>query len=211
MVHHMNDPGNIIDSTVNYLNATNTGTTAASGMIGGCRFFDSMSDQYNFGTNTLLNPGMNSWTISLWTKISDMTTSYMLVKFQNGTKEYDLNMYGNNFFRVGDGTKTRTRYWTTQWRNGAWHLLNVVINRNTNKMDVYLDGALNSDNSVTTGNITGLGSITNTAPLFLRGGNNGNIDELRVETTVRDINWIKTCYNNQANPSGFYSIGIEES
>jgi uncharacterized repeat protein (TIGR02543 family) len=212
MVHHMNDPGNIIDSTLNHLNGTNYGTIADIGQIGGCRYFDNLSDEYYFGTNTLLNPGMSSWTISLWIKISDTSNSYIIKKFANQYSEFDLNRYNNNnFFRTGDGTQTRTRYWTTDWRNSAWHLLNIVINRNTNKMDVYLDGALNSNNGMTTGNITGLGSISNTAPLYLLGGSNGRIDELRVETTVCDINWIKTCYNNQLNPSGFYQLSNEES
>jgi hypothetical protein len=46
MVHHMNATGNIFDSTVNGHNATNFGTTADTGMIGGCRYFDNTNDRY---------------------------------------------------------------------------------------------------------------------------------------------------------------------
>ncbi|MBE3136324.1 MAG: VCBS repeat-containing protein, partial [Thermoplasmata archaeon] len=41
-------------------------------------------------------------------------------------------------------------------------------------------------------------------------GSNGRVDELRFETVVRDGSWLRTCYNNQNNPSGFYSLGNEE-
>ncbi len=140
MVQHMNNAGNIIDSTVNHLNGTNSGTTADTGKIDGCRYFDSTSDRYDFGTNAALNPGMNSRTISFWTKVSDAGTSITLIKYAN-SNEFDLNMYNNNaFFRVYDGTNEAYRYWGTQWRDGAWHLLTMVINRNTNQLDVYLDG-----------------------------------------------------------------------
>jgi hypothetical protein len=204
----MNDTNDIYDSTSNNHDGTNYGTTTETGQIGGCRYFDSTSDQYNFGNNAELNPETNSWTISAWTKITDMNNSFMLIKY--ASKEYDLFMYNNKaFFRVYDGTHLAYRYWDTQWRDGNWHLLTIVINRNTNKIDLYLDG--NLDNGIGTGDLTQVESITNTANLFLRCGNDGKIDELRIETTARDNNWIKTSYNNQQNPSNFHIIGNEET
>ena len=34
-----------------------------------------------------------------------------------------------------------------------------------------------------------------------------NLDELRVSKSVRSADWIATEYNNQSNPSNFYSVG----
>jgi hypothetical protein len=35
----------------------------------------------------------------------------------------------------------------------------------------------------------------------------GTLDEVRVSETVRSADWIQTEYNNQSNPSSFYSVG----
>ena len=38
----------------------------------------------------------------------------------------------------------------------------------------------------------------------------GKIDEVRISATVRTGEWIKTCYNNQNEPSTFYTVGLQE-
>jgi hypothetical protein len=38
----------------------------------------------------------------------------------------------------------------------------------------------------------------------------GLIDEVRVSNIPRSANWIRTCYYNQYDPSGFYTVGEEE-
>ena len=50
-------------------------------------------------------------------------------------------------------------------------------------------------------------------PLNPSGNNgyfNGTLDEVHVSTIARNSNWISTEYNNQANPSNFYSVRSEE-
>ena len=39
---------------------------------------------------------------------------------------------------------------------------------------------------------------------------NGLIDEVRISNTARSPSWILTEYNNQNNPSTFYTIGSEQ-
>jgi hypothetical protein len=209
MVHHMNETGNIIDSTSHALNAVNHGTTTElNGKIDGCRYFDSNNDYYDFGAPVALNPGTSSWTISFWTKTAFVNKEDILKKWSSNAGFY-LHLYGNgaggyNYFQVGDGTKTTARYWDTDWTGGNWHYLTIVINRNTNKLDVYLDGTLH--NGPGAGNIAGFGSITTTSKLYLYGGTNGRHDELSISTTVRNDSWIKTCFNNQNDPSTFLSL-----
>jgi len=207
MVHHMNDAGNISDSTANGHDGTNNGTTADIGQIDGCRYFDNTSDQYDFGNNTALNPGMDSWTISLWTKMVHVNNVNMLSKYASSSGFF-LSMYDTNYLFVGDGTQITFRYWDIAWSDGQWHLITMVINRNTNLVDLYIDGVLH--NGWGGGNITGFGSITTSANLLLYGGTDGRWDEFRVETTVRDSSWLWTCYNNQFDPSLFLTVGSEE-
>ena len=212
MVHHMNETGNIIDSTSHTLNAVNYGTTTElNGKIDGCRYFDSTSDYYDFGAPVALNPGMSSWTISLWTKISFVNNVNILQKWGSSAGFY-IKMYndsgGYNYFQVNDGTNAAYRYWNTTWSDENWHYLTMVINRNTNTLNVYLDGTLH--NGLGTGNIAGFGSITTTSNFSFYGGTNGRYDEFSISTTVRNDSWIKTCYNNQNDPASFYRIYPEQ-
>jgi hypothetical protein len=216
MVHHMNETGNIIDSTSNGLNAVNYGTTTdTNGMIDGCHYFDSTTDRYDFGNPSLLNPGMSSWTISLWTKIDYIGSYQILRKWSSGMGFNIFMYYGGgttryNYLQVSDGIKTTYRYWNASWSDGSWHLITAVINRNTNKLDMYLDGTLHNGYQSSAGDLTGMGSITSSANFLLYGGTNGRHDEFSVSTTVRNVSWIKTSYNNQNNPSGFFTLGNEE-
>jgi len=213
-VHHMNETGTIYDSTSHGYSATNYGTTLdTNGKIGYCRYFDATTDRYDFGTATNLNPGTNSWTISLWTKVayvnpyfqilnkwsSSSNSGFTVYLFNNGANKY-------NYIKVGDTvvTKKPYRYWDTSWSDGTWHYINAVINRNTNKIDVYLDGTLH--NGFANTDLTGMGSFTSTANFRLYGGTNGRQDEFSIATTVRNASWIKTCYNNQNDPSTFLNL-----
>ncbi|MFA5101701.1 MAG: DUF2341 domain-containing protein, partial [Candidatus Thermoplasmatota archaeon] len=212
MVHHMEETGNILDSTSNGLHGVNYGTTTDfNGMIGGCRYFNSLTDRYDFGNPSVLNPGMNSWTISLWTKIVHVDSVAMIRKWGSnaGFIQYLYNGWGGtNYLKVGDGTQTTYRYWSTPWSDGTWHYLTMVINRNTNRMELYLDGIPNNGGGYS--NIAGIGSMTTTANFLLYGGLNGRQDEFTISTTVRNDSWIRTSYHNQHHPLSFYKLYPEE-
>ncbi len=53
----------------------------SNGKIDGCRYFDNTNDRYDFGNGAALNPGTNSWTISLWTKIIFVNNTNILQKW----------------------------------------------------------------------------------------------------------------------------------
>ena len=103
------------------------------------------------------------------------------------------------------------RYWDTSWSDGNWHYINVVINREANRLDLYLDGVLHNGKASGTWSLADLGSITSPSSFRLYGGTHGLHDEFSITTTALDAAWIKTCYYNQNDPAGFYSIGNEES
>jgi len=212
MVHHMNETGNIIDSTSHAVNAVNYGTaTESNGKIDGSRYFDSTADRYDFGAASSLNPGLSSWTISLWTKTSYVNGVNILQKYGSNAGFF-LRMYdsvgGNNYFQVSDGLKNTYRFLDTNWSDDNWHYLTAVIDRNTNTLNVYLDGVLHNGGGL--GDISSFGSITSTESFLLYGGTNGRHDEFTISTVVRNTSWIKTCYNSQNNPASFYQIYPEQ-
>ncbi len=214
-VHHMEETGNIIDSTSNGLNAVNYGTTTDSnGKIGKCRFFDSKSDRYNFGNPSLLNPGSNSWTIMFWTKITHTNSNIILRKWSSN-KGFFLNLYngwgGTNYFKVGNGVSTTYRYWNKVWSDGSWHHIAIVLNRNTNTLNLYCDGILaNGKGPGGSGSTAIFPNIINSENFLLYGGLNGRYDEFTISKTVQSSSWIKTSYNNQNNPTSFYSLSTQK-
>jgi hypothetical protein len=214
MVQHMEETGTVYDSTSNGFNGVNYGASASSnGKINGCEYFNSLSEYYNFGTPSLLNPGTSSWTISLWTKISYVDSHKMMQKWANSNAGFVLYLYtgwgGYNYFKVGDGSKTAYRYWSSSWSDGNWHYITAVINRNTNVLDLYLDG--NQNNGKGSYSIASLGGITCSSSLLLYGGTNGWQDEFCISKTARSTGWVKTSYNNQNSPSSFFSLGSQET
>ena len=215
MVHHMEETGTVFDSTSNGFTGINYGTsTDSNGKIDGCRYFNSLSDRYDFGNPSLLNPGLSSWTITLWTKINYVSPYHqMMQKWSNANAGFILYLYngwgGTNYFKVGDGTHTTYRYWSTPWSDGNWHYITIVINRNTNLIDLYVDG--NLCNGGGSGSIAGFGSITTSADFLLYGGTVGRHDDFTISKTIRSSSWIKTSYNNQNIPSSFYTLGNQQS
>ncbi len=63
------------------------------------------SDRYNFGSSTDLNPKLNSWTVSLWTKVVHTNNHNILLKYSSGNGFY-LKLYtggtDTNYFAVRD-------------------------------------------------------------------------------------------------------------
>ncbi|WP_425391465.1 DUF2341 domain-containing protein [Ekhidna sp.] len=78
------------------------------------------------------------------------------------------------------------------------------------RMKLYVDGVLTASNNAD-GNILS----DNTNPLYIgrRLDNRryrGALDELRISNNARAEGWIITEYNNQSDPSSFYSLGTED-
>ncbi len=90
----------------------------------------------------------------------------------------------------------------------AWHHIAVSWNVNQNSESVYYDGALAQ--SVSQGNWPdsysdvkiGLGRDT-------QGYWNGQVDEVRMSTSIRSADWVATEFNNQNSLSTFYAISSE--
>ena len=91
-----------------------------------------------------------------------------------------------------------------------FYYVTVVFN-NAVPSAIYLNG-ISSALLVPKQGILGYGST----PRFTIGARNDNarafpgiIDEVRVSSAIRSADWIRTEYNNQSNPAGFYTLGVE--
>jgi hypothetical protein len=95
--------------------------------------------------------------------------------------------------------------------NTVWH--HLVIAYDGTVLRLYIDGVQESTKT-DPGKI--IHSITNTGYLGKHPNNvasnrwDGKLDEFRVSNTARTASWIQTEYNNQNNPSTFYTVGLQE-
>ena len=93
----------------------------------------------------------------------------------------------------------------------TWYLVQLIRDHQITKY--YVNG-----NLIDTGNSGNTGSSHGANPNLIIGSSryydrlfDGITDELRVSNIVRSSDWISTEYNNQNNPSSFYSVGPEEA
>lgn len=90
--------------------------------------------------------------------------------------------------------------------DGSWAYV-VLTRDSSNKVDIYVNGSssrLYSDVAQSgTSDWENFGGETSQG--FL-----GRIDELRFASVKRSTGWIQTEYNNQSNPTGFYTVSAEE-
>jgi hypothetical protein len=155
-----------------------------------------------------------SITIEAWINVESWNPEYwhMIVARQYGTSFGDgyllcLNDGGTAYIIVNSNTATRSGVTT-----GTWYHIVGVVSGTTRR--VYINGV---------GGTTGSGATwtLDANPILIGSGENnvpgtdpteefdGIIDEVRISNIVRSAAWIQTEYNNQGNPSAFYTLGAE--
>jgi hypothetical protein len=219
-VWHMNDKTTttIKDSTINHNNGTKTSANnplESLGRIG--------KSQYFGGTNRILVGSGNSlasevYTIECWLKPDvsqpSTNTNYFLSR-ASGSYNYKCRIFGDtgySDFEVYDSiipSYKRSTFNTN--RRGHWTYF-VALRDTSGDISQYL----NTTKS-TVVDATGLSLKKLNTNTFVGSGTTssqyykGVIDELRFSKVERSDAWLKTCYNNQYNPSGFFTVGSEES
>ena len=221
--HLNNNPtGTILDSTLNHNYGTSHGGMTQSdlidGKIGKCLHFDG-SDDFIALSYALVG---QSGTIEAWINTNtEGEYKGILTKGQS----YSNNAYfmfcilenGVGFYSraVGYGEANKVRSNTNVL--STWH--HVVGISSGSLWSVYVDGQLESL-VVTGGSNNGEWFNSFTGDTYSIGalnrpGNggffNGYIDEIRVSSSIENLSWISTEFNNQNNPSNFLAIGPEES
>ncbi|MCX6720204.1 MAG: fibronectin type III domain-containing protein [Candidatus Staskawiczbacteria bacterium] len=212
-----------LDSTSNGNNAsTPISAVATAGQIdGGATTTSSGSKYIRIPTSSSLKSSVAAITFSAWVNITANASWSKVFAWDyradgSWTPPYDvieLNTSYNGTNKpeaiVNTGATQRTAISSDTITTGAWHHLVGVYDGSY--VYLYVDSVLKGTSAVTSGNIDygtskdlaiGQDSPYNSIGEFL----NGKVDELRISSTARSANWIKTEYNNQNATLTFYSV-----
>jgi len=209
-VWHLQD--NFTDASTNSNNGTNYSTASATGKIGDARSFNGTNQYIDAGQNSSLQL-TNGATVSAWV-------------YRNGTDGHIINMgggwsdYGYSLFWFGNSIRIelqkngqKTICDNTAPSLNTWNHIAFTWSSTDNTIRTYING-------VQAGNTSSFSAPIGTPTQTLQIGKNalqsgylfgGFIDEARVLNTAKSDDWICTEYNNQNDPSTFYSVGDPES
>ncbi|PNX47705.1 MAG: hypothetical protein BV459_03880 [Thermoplasmata archaeon M11B2D] len=216
MVQHLNETESILyDSTSYHNDGLSIGTTPTqNGKIDGSR-------QYNCNDTIVINNITHSpsaLTVETWVYRDNTSFIYVTCKGIYSQTSTDWILYLRNNQPADQGIDFSIRNHSYYIRKGdtpvgSWFHLTAVYNNGC--ASLYLNGTK-------IGFSTGWPSIPNNYPHLGLGndylGNEGTtypmtdvrLDEFRLSKIARNRSWIKTSYNNQKDPSGFYSIGSQQ-
>ncbi|MFW9829710.1 MAG: DUF2341 domain-containing protein, partial [Candidatus Thorarchaeota archaeon] len=230
-VYHLDD--DFLDATSHNRDGVNTGSVDIEGKIGDGQDFehDDGSDNINIGTWSVSGSKI---TIQAWVKYESFDSIWSgysdarILSKNSGTNdgsEYHVWMLGTYnqsldengpYFlrgRIKTGTDDLTGTSTVHATSGplsinTWYL--ASIRYDGSNINLVLDG-----NTVFTESKTGQLRI-NSWPITIGNSPTGGrpidaiIDEVRISSTIRSNDWLKTEYDNQNDPSSFGTIGTEE-
>ncbi|MFA7201861.1 MAG: LamG domain-containing protein, partial [Candidatus Paceibacterota bacterium] len=168
---------------------------------GGCLSFDGVDDNVDLGTPIILrNISNGSFSLSAWMKTSDNTGrgaiigsfgSYPCVNFE-------VYMTGNMRYWNGNGSSTDDLVgYAGDLRNGIWHYVTMVRDRNSSLGKIYVDGLLDRSSSISVpdGVIASNIRIGSDNRLIADITHNGFIDDVRIYNRALSAVEILSIYN----------------
>ncbi|MFX1233111.1 MAG: DUF2341 domain-containing protein [Promethearchaeota archaeon] len=208
--HLSEDPTNPIkDSTTNNNDGTSYGTMDPGdqipGKLDGSLELDGIDDYVDCGNDVSLDLTENL-TIQYWVMAYDVSNDPDTVTKGIYTDAYSSFIYRDRaiYFRLnGIGStslKSQTLISLNKW-------VSITCVRVGNTMKIFINGTQDPNTATFSEMIeTIIDSLT-----IARSPDNleGIMDEVRLSNIARSVDWIATEYNNQYDPSSFYSIGAE--
>jgi len=200
--------------------------TQVDGKIGSGQDFNNLDGYYDLidcGDSPLWNIDGYQITLEAWVQhdITPNTHVYGIMNHKGWYDGYSL------FVNYGGGSTLKPTFSlpgeTHQLRGandvsgGAWH--HIVATYDGSLMRIYVDGV--QDPNILSKNDAIIPSVYEQGFWIGHGDQpkdkvwsaewDGQIDEVRISEVVRSAGWIQTQFENQFNPSGFHSIGVEEN
>ncbi|MFX1605318.1 MAG: hypothetical protein ACFFDD_05375, partial [Promethearchaeota archaeon] len=224
IVQHLgDDPAGInYDSTTNNHDGTSYDSdstiTQVGGKIGDAVQFDGYDDVISVGQ--IYTDEWSSFTVSAWINHDVSGDDRIFSKAPSttvSTAVIHLAVAPSDLMRVRlstDQMVAQSRDGINPMNHGSWYYLTWTWDAVSDMMYLYVNGT--QENSVSwPGN-----TVADSDIMFIIGNwetgtsdtrhYDGAIDEIRMLPTVRSAAWIETEFNNQNNPSGFYTVGAQE-
>lgn len=212
----------VVDSTgVNDGTKKGSGEPAqGAGKVSYGQDFDGDDDYIQCGTNASINP-TSYITVETWFKTNELESQDMVSKYQrtDDQRAYSLWLAGGGLLRViwrtsVDGLNVKDCQSDAQYPTDGtfWYAVGTMDGTNAK---LYINANVQADTETQTGINTSNEELefghSDTYGQFF----NGVIDEVRISSIARDVNWIITSHNNQksAAPGGTFwsALGSEES
>jgi hypothetical protein len=177
--------------------------TPIFGQIGGAQYFDGKDDLIHVPSSISLSNPMTEITIEGWVYSTDGRLGGSIVFSNEG---YGFDFHHDEIWILLNGTDEMLWYSGENSLPG-WH--HYVFTYGANFNVLYIDGQFRAAHSNS-------GSIYGSEPLnigwngFETPFTKGFIDEVRILNSSRLPEWIETEYNNQIDPTRFYSISPME-
>ena len=220
MVQHLKETtdgtaGAIKDSTSNNNNGTdnNGPTLGATGQIDGAISFDGTDDSIDCGDLNEVGD-VPVLTFEAWAEPLTGVDGAIISKYTGMTHRTHIYIQGTTIY--WNISNSASSYAISSVTLNTWHHFAMVFDgsqiNNDSKLKCYLDGELQllsfPDSPIpATAFFAGNLALGKQDTHFF----NGTIDEVRISDIARSSDWIKTSYNNQNNPSSFFSLDSEES
>jgi len=224
-VWHLNDNAantTVTDSTSNADNLTdlqNTNSSATStAMFGATSFyFNGTTSPATYATGTKSNLlFLNNFTWSGWVYDATSTGNHTIIELGTGTNLINLYRTDASHGRTAILAKTgygNMAHGVTAVPDNTWTYVVVTKdNASPQNVNIYINGVL--DNYATSTYAYGTPTSFNLGVCLSVNCNSpwlGQLDEMRIASTTRSSDWIKTEYNNQSAPSYFYVFGGQEA
>ncbi|MFX1484807.1 MAG: DUF2341 domain-containing protein, partial [Promethearchaeota archaeon] len=188
----------------------------AGGKIGNANDMDGVDDYINFGnpTDRHLDFGANDLTFSIWAFFEGETGYFQNIIYKGSTGSTDpgyslaTNVAATKIEALVNDGVDRISSTYVDFSLNTWIYYVVTVDRSDGLMRYYNDGNL----IATPVDISMVDDITSIQDLQISRDSasvNGSLDEFRLSYIARSPEWILTEYNNQYDPSSFYSLGIE--
>ena len=182
------------------------GTTWAQGKHGTALSFDGVDDYVSVPNSSDLDiTADESFSYSLWLKTTSTGCSscHFLIKYS--PDGYSLHFNGGGIRALVNDSDEQILSPSYQINDGNWHYVEVVFDRSTDYMSLYVDGIARSQTNIET-----IGSLSNLQPLSLMRYTttyvNGQIDEVKIYDYARTEEEIRLDYNaglaTHLGPSG---------
>ncbi|HJZ38965.1 MAG TPA: DUF2341 domain-containing protein, partial [Bacteroidales bacterium] len=206
-VWHLNDQNNIADAAGGDNIGTNNGTVDINGLIGFAQDFEASQMDYIDISNESSFDIITNITVSAWVKRESYSTQWQAI-ITKGDNSWRLHRNSSTNAACLHLTGGSNANGTINVNNGNWHYIVGTYDGTNSKL--FIDGVL--DASGTGGGNISLGNYNVAIGENLQATGryfDGIIDEARVLSATRSLEWIQTEYNNQRIGSTFYIISVQ--